>query len=268
MVNKALNVIEKKLDALLKSKGYEKRKSNDFALIFAGESGNYIVNFKDNKFILSRESIDTSLKDETKKDNTGGECTILSEWFFDPLSSTEKDAESIANDFVDVLIEKNEGSSYKNKQIKKEKSKVENNGLNFFLNRLVTLFPELKSKVTLEKEMYIRFRYVTFIRENFVPLFLDLINSYDTKNEKLKRTINIFNNFYENGDMSVRSVITIVILNSLDKTDGCIEKINTFLKKELREAFNESYKYKNKKVKPEKVKNTLLKKLIKMQAQT
>ena len=68
--------------------------------------------------------------------------------------------------------------------------------------------------------------------------------------------------------MSVRSVITIVILNSLDKTDGCIEKINTLLRKELKEAFSESYKYKNKKVKPEKVKNTLLKKLIKMQAQT
>ena len=265
VINKALSVIEKKLDVLLKSRGFTKKNLSNLSIGFASKDISYVIEFSDNKIRLINESSrDSQSKSEINETGEGG--IVLSEWFFDPLSSTEKDAESIANDFVEVLTGKGDGST-NIRQNKKGKSKTENSSIHFFLNRLITIFPELKPKVTVEKDTYSKFRYTTFIRDEFVPLFLDLVNTCDKKSEKLKKTINVLNNFYDNSDMSVRSIITIIILNSIDENSDAYLKIDGLLKNDLRVAFTCARKYKNKKVKPEKLKNTLIKRLIKTSGQ-
>ena len=266
VINKALSVIGKKLDVLLKSRGFTKKNLSNLSIGFASKDTSYVIEFNDNKIRLINGSFrDSQSKSEINE--TGGEGgVVLSEWFFDPSSSTEKDAESIANDFVEVLTGKGDGNT-NSRQNKKGKSKTENSSIHFFLNRLITIFPELKPKVTVEKDTYSKFRYTTFIRDEFVPLFLDLVNTCDKKSEKLKKTINVLNNFYDNSDMSVRSIITIIILNSIDENSDAYLKIDGLLKNDLRVAFTCARKYKNKKVKPEKLKNTLIKRLIKTSGQ-
>lgn len=250
MVNTALNIIEKKLEPILKNSGYVKSGSEvSKSFSYKNEKTKYIVEFSGNKICLIHY-----LEDENNEE-------VISEWLFDPDSSTSRDAESIANDFAEALFNKNKKPNNWQKNSKKNANKAEGSGLHFFLNRLITLFPELKVKILEEKNNYQNFRYVTFIKENFVPLFLNLVYEAKGSSEKLRKTVNVLNNFYENGDMDVRSTITIVILNSLEKLQD-IEKLNNFLKDDLKNAFKVAYKFKGKKVKPEKVKKTLLKRLL------
>ena len=262
MINKALSIIEKRLDVLLKPRGFTKKILNDLSVEFLSKDTSYIIEFSDNKICLIKETP----KDFQTNSKTNEGSIILSEWFFDPTSSTERDAESIANDFVEVLTEKVNGySSFQ--QNKKVKNKTENSSMHFFLNRLITVFPELKPKAAVEKDTYSKFRYITFIKNEFVPLFLDLVNTCDKKNKKLKKLINVLNNFYDNSDMSVRSTITMIILNSIDENSDSFRKVSNLLVNDLKVAFVCARKYKNKKVKPEKLKNTLISRLIKAKEQ-
>ena len=57
---------------------------------------------------------------------------------------------------------------------------------------------------------------------------------------------------YGNGDADTRSIITIVILNSLP--EGSYEGLNEYLSDELKTAWKAALKFKGKTVKPEKPK--------------
>lgn len=250
MEGKALNIIAKKLEPVLCGGGYVKEKSvGGSRVVFKGSQMRYIVEFADNKIVLWKLERDSSGEfDENMR-------VVISEWLFDPSVNDERDAEDIANDFVgffsdlrkDVAVGSIGG---------KVSDKPENDGLHFFLNRLVTAFPELKAEVKSEKAMYTEFRYVTFIKEKFVPLFLSLVSG-EVGTAKLKKVANVLNNFYESGSMDVRSTITMVILNSLEGEDSK-NKVKDLLSDDLREAFIAGYKYKYKKVRPERLKKSLM----------
>jgi len=248
MLDKAFNLIASKLGGVLCPKGFSKSFTNNKNIIFRKDEAVYGVKFLDNKFILFKGDSSTDGEGETRK---------ICEWFFDPSSGTLDDAAVIANDFLEFFSK----SSGKNDSslLKKDNSKAESDGLHFFLNRLVTLFPELKPELTTEREMYLKFRYVTFIKENFVPKFLEALRN--KKKEKIKRISSILNNFYENGNMDVRSTITMVILNSIDDKSSA-EEIEKFLDNNLKEAFLAAKKYKLKKVKPERLKTSLIGKFL------
>ena len=249
MLGKAFNLIASKLEGVLCSKGFSKSFTDNKSVVFSNGEVTYGVKFLDNKFILFKSEGPTEEEENSKK---------ICEWLFDPNSSTLEDASVIANDFLE-FFSKSSGKKDKSFLKKSESSKGESDGLHFFLNRLITLFPELRTELATEREVYAKFRYVTFIKENFVPKFLEVLKS--KKKEKIKKISNVLNNFYENGNMDVRSTITMVILNSIE--DGAsAEEIENFLDNNLKEAFLAAKRYKFKKVKPEKLKSSLLGKFL------
>ncbi len=250
MESKALSIIAKKLEPVLRSEGYVEEKSvRGSRVVFKSSQVCYVVEFSDNKFTLWRVEGDGSSEfGESAK-------VVVSEWLFDPAVSNEKDAEDIANDFVGFFSDSKKDVAVGSLGGKLS-DKPENDGLHFFLNRLITAFPELKAEVKSEKAMYTKFRYVTFIKEKFVPLFLSLVSG-EVGTAKLKKVANVLNNFYESGSMDVRSTITMVILNSLEGEDSK-NKVKDLLSDDLREAFIAGYKYKYKKVRPERLKKSLM----------
>ena len=248
MLDKAFNLIASKLGGVLCPKGFNKSFTDNKNIVFSKGEVTYGVKFLDNKFVLFKS------EGSTEEENFKEIC----EWFFDPNSSTLEDATVIANDFLE-FFSKSSGKNDKNLLKKSEGSKAESDGLHFFLNRLITLFPELKTELASEREVYAKFRYITFIKENFVPKFLEVLKN--KKKEKIKRISNVLNNFYENGNMDVRSTITMIILNSIED-DASAGEIEKFLDNNLKEAFLAAKKYKFKKVRPEKLKASLLGKFL------
>ena len=69
---------------------------------------------------------------------------------------------------------------------------------------------------------------------------------------ELKKLGNILSAKYVNGDADTRSIITIVILNSIPEADEA--KIEEYLSDDLKKAFSYAKKFRGKKVKPEKEK--------------
>ena len=66
---------------------------------------------------------------------------------------------------------------------------------------------------------------------------------------------NMISTQYSNGDMDTRSIITIVILNSIDEKYA--EKFRALLSEELQKAWSYAVKLKGKKVRPEKEKKSM-----------
>lgn len=255
MLEKALILIADKLESVLQSKGFKRRLLDENAIVFTGKDENFVVSFYNNKIMLLKYVGDlTDVK--SMRETSQNVC----EWFFDPNTSDLGDAKSIANDFVDIFSKPSKKSG-KNFSGETEKSKVENDSLPFFLNRLLTIFPELKSKLTSEKNEYSKVRYVLFIKENFVPLFLGVLSDDKVNKDKVKKIANVLNNFYINGNMDVRSTITMVILNAVDDSK-LLGIVNDFLDNNLKEASLAARKYKLKKVKPEKLKKTFMSKFL------
>ena len=255
MLEKALNLIADKVEKVLCARGFKRSTVDMNTVVFTGKSESYTVNFSNNKMVLSKcvGCID--------EENPAKEISqIICEWFFDPNTSNLDDAKSIASDFADVFS-KSSKKNCKSASFETENSKAESDGLHFFLNRLLTLFPELKPKLALEKSEYSKIRYVTFIEENFVPLFLEVLSNCKVNKDKVRKIVNVLNNFYMNGNMDVRSTITMVILNSINDSK-CLETVNNFLDNNLKEAAVAAKEYKFKKVKPEKLRKTFLSKML------
>ena len=249
-MSNALNIIAKKLGKVLGSRGFTRVSApGESSVVFEKSLLCYIVEYAGNVFKLSKIS-----KNEENEFVADTKC-VLAEWLFDPSVSNEKDAEDIANDFCKFFLD-SKADDHTSMEASNLNARAESDGLHFFLNRLMTAFPELKDLAKKEKKEYVRFRYVTFVKKRFVPLFLSLVVEGNDVG-KLRKLVSVLNNFYENGNMDVRSTITMVILNSLEGVE-VIDKIKKLLSKDLSEAFFAGYKYRNKKVKPEKVRKSFL----------
>lgn len=249
MNNKNFDIIVKRVGNVLKENGFTEqpiRSTSDDQInaAFCGNSGSIRLTLdvvkKRVELYVSR---DLDIHDQTV-------WNLSSSWLFDPETDGEKEAISISNDFIDLL---NNKSSKKNLKAYKEKSEDERNiDSKFFINRLLNAFPQIKDYIETEKAEYESFRYVTFIKEHVVDLVNELFRGYD--NVKIKRFCKLLNDNYENGNKDVRAIITMVILNSVED-EKIREKIIPMLSEDLQKACKASVKFKNKKVRPEKIKN-------------
>ncbi|MDQ5984078.1 MAG: hypothetical protein RUMPE_01110 [Eubacteriales bacterium SKADARSKE-1] len=244
MLNKAFKIIEEKVFESLSKKGFQKNKLGT-SILFSNKDIIYKIEFDNNRkqFCLSSCSV-------PEDGSSSKDFSIISVWLFDPSVDTEKEAKSIAADFLETL----EGPKQKVKLQSSSKKTNEQNNTNliFFINRLITTFPELKDDIKNEKDAYEEFRGISFIRESVLPHVKKLLDS-NQKSEKLKKLCTTLNNSYSNANLDVRSAITIVILNSIDdeKNRSFIEPL---LSEDLKRAWKAAQKYKDKVVKPEKVK--------------
>lgn len=247
-IKKAFSVISDKVAQPLKEQGFNQEKvaSTDKELVslFTGESVAYSV-------IYYTEKMHTVLRSCTMTDDgPDNQWKTMSTWMFNPETDTIKEAESIGNDFADVV---STTSAVKRvKQTKKKKSEDGNADPLFLAKRFVTYFPELKAEVSAEQNNYESFRGVTFMRTHVVPRMNEMFER-GNKTE-IKKVAQMLSTQYANGDMDTRSIITMVVLNSIEIK--YIDEFLTLLSEDLQKAWKTALKFKGKKVRPEKQKKS------------
>ncbi len=248
-INKVFEGICLKVEETLSPQGFAKQKisgnDNELVSLYTSENSAYsIVYFMDKQHMVMRHCAMT-------EDGPDNNWRVLATWMFDPEHDTQKEADSIANDFVDNCSGAVAAKRLKATKKKKKKNDDDGNADPLFLSkRFVAIFPELKEEIKTEEDCYYPFRSVTFMRASVVPKVNDYVaRGTDKDIEKLAQ---LLNTQYANGDADTRSIITIVILNALPESD--YEKIAKFLDEDLSKASKAALKFKGKKVKPEKPK--------------
>ncbi len=250
-LNEAFKLISDKVGEALEPRGFQRvkadsAKENELVALYVSENVAYsVIYYKDKMHTLLREC---PMTDE----GPDNDWKTLATWMFDPETDGQKEAASIANDFVEAISAPT--AQKRAKQIKKSKGKKKDDEGNadplFLSKRFVTLFPELKDEIKAEEEGYNPFRGVTFARASIVPRVNELVKT--GSDAELKKLGSILSTQYMNGDVDTRSIITIVILNSIP--EECDDKISAFLSEDLQKAFKHSKKYRGKTVPPEKEK--------------
>ena len=246
---KAFDYIVGKVEEELVKQNYIKQKvvaenDNELVSLFTSASLAYsVVYYKDKEQMVLRSC---TMTDE----GPDNEWKTLATWLYDETVGTQKDADSIANDFIEGVS--GTLAIKRAKQVKQKKKKDDDGNADpkFLAKRFVTYFPELREEIKNEEDCYFPFRGATFAKEHIapkIPMYIKRAN----KNE-IEKFANVFNVQYNNGDVDTRAIITIVLLNSLD--DAEYNALYEHFNDELKIAALNARAFKGKTVKPEKVK--------------
>lgn len=245
MVKKSLEIIIVQVQNILIDKGfsrYDLHQDDKTLATFSNGKNYYSIEFEKEKKIVNL------LKGSVESNQIVDDAAVVSTWLFDPETDGDDQATSIAKDFVDTLAGPSAPKAVKKKQ---NKGSEENTSSPiFFMNRLATVFPDIKDNIQCEKDNHESFRFVTFVKENVVPKIQTLLSMSDEK-AKIKKLGKTLSDNYNNGDLDVRSLITIVILNSIDKNESVLEQ---YLSDDLQKAWYAAKQIKDKNIKPEKLK--------------
>lgn len=239
-----MNSITDKVAAVIEPQGYQRQNvdsTNDYASLFIGESNAYMVMYNPNKKLVALKVCGIT---DGEPDN---QWKSMNTWIYDPETDGAKEANSIGNDFADAL------SGGRPKPLNKSKKKNSDDGNadpKFFCKRMVNIFPELKEEIWEEEDGYNPFRGVTFVENKIVPKVNALVKT-GSKSE-IEKLATLISTQYSNGDLDTRSIITVVLLNDINPELD--EKIEEYLSDDLKTAWKYAKRYRNKKVKPEKVK--------------
>lgn len=250
MINKAYKIITDKVFSVLESQGFKKNKvsgaqSNEMVTLFTGENVAYsVIYYTDKMHMVMRSCTMTD-------DGPDNEWNTMATWMFNPETDTEREATSIGNDFADAVS--TPVNIKRVKQTKKKKSDEGSADPLFLFKRLVKFFPELKDEIKEEEDSCYPFRYVTFTKEHIV----ERVNTMIKRGSKadITKLMSVLSAQYANGDVDTRSIITIVILNSVD--DNSTQVIEPLMSEDLLKAYKSARKFRGKKVKPEKVKKVV-----------
>lgn len=244
-MKKALLIISDHIQEVLSDSNFERSNYEDEnKVLFIGDKITYGIffNIKKNCFDFK------CCENEESQDHT--KWKQLSSWLFEPGVGTHHDAEMIALDFEESIV------GYKKKQKttlhKKKKDSERSIDLNFFINRIVSFFPEIRDNFKTEKENYENFRYIIFVENYVVPQINDLLQQPIQK-DRIKKLAALLNNMYSDGNLDVRGVITIVILRSIE-TSKNRELLKNYMDDELKKAWKAADNLKGKRIKPKKQK--------------
>ncbi len=185
-----------------------------------------------------------------KANGTPGEWRSLSTWLFDEREGDRSDAESIANDFLEVVRGPKRVAVVQQKR-KRNKDDERNVDPLFFLNRLVNIFPEIKDEMNEEKIMYGQVRFVTFVKEHVAPRCEDLAVKYPDS-EPCKKLCALLDDMYKNGDLDLRSIVTVALFNTMN--DAAFASLRGQVGEELQKDLKYTRRLRGKNIKPEKKK--------------
>ena len=152
---KAFELIADKVGEELTKQGYTRQKvaseEGKLVALFTSQNVAYsVVYVIDKQQMLLRSC---AMTDE----GPDNEWKTLSTWLYDDYVASQKDAESIANDFVDGVS--NTSAIKRAKQVKQKKKKEDGTAdPKFLAKRFVTYFPELKDEIKNEEDCYYPFR--------------------------------------------------------------------------------------------------------------
>ena len=243
----AFDFIQGQLSEELLKQGFSQAKpladGRGEAVIFSTEDAAYSLLYdgKAQHFELRSASVD---------EGEPGEWRRLAMWLFDEKEGERSDAESIANDFLEIIRGPRQ---LKQVQQKRKRGKDEERSVDpvFFINRLVNIFPEIKEDINGEKIGYGQVRPATFVRDKLVPK-CEALAKNRAGSDAMKKLCALLDDMYKNGDMDLRSVVTSVLLNGL--SDEAFAAMREGLGEELQKSSRFSRRLRGKQVKPEKKK--------------
>lgn len=246
-VKEAFDIITERFGEAMSARGYAYKSveaaKKDMAGLFISDKDAYSVLYSADKtlFILQVCAVEDGEPDNDWKN--------LASWMFDEKTDTEREAVSIANDFTETA---GVSRSTAVKQPKKKRGEDEGNADPlFFAKRLIAVFPDLKAEIKYECDCYSSFRGVTFTKEYILPR-IDRLLSTGTQAE-IDKLAEIISTQHANADMDTRSIISTVILNSIED-EAKENKLRKNLSETVIKAWDASKKIKGKKIKPEKKK--------------
>lgn len=249
---KAFELIQEKLSAALAEQGFltpvPMEVENGRAVLFTtGEVGyGLFYEAKEKRFVLRSTTM--------KNVNEPGTFRQLSVWLFDGKENDLNDAQSIANDFLEIV----EGSKRRElvQTAKKKRRKDEENNADplFFFNRMATVFPELRDEMNEERIVYGQVRPTVFAKEHVAPKVEELAKKYPGS-DTLRKLGAIFSDLYAAGDADTRAVIAFGVLNNV-KDDGAANAVSALFAEgsDLAKVYPFVRKLIGKKLRPEKVK--------------
>lgn len=249
MEQKAFDLIVGKAQPALEELGFRRaesavREKGEQEAVFTGDAVAYGILYEEGKKRFSLRVCDM----ENGRPN--GKWKSLSVWLFDAETDSAAQAQSIMNDFVETMTGPKQKAAVATRK-KRKKDDESNADPLFFFNRFVGVFPELRDELAAEKSAYGTVRAVTFARERLLPK-LDGLLSSPAEKDRAEKCAELLNDLYVAGDLDVRSIITIVLLNGLG--GASVSAVRPLLSEELAKSFKAALKMKGKKVKPEKKK--------------
>ena len=218
-------------------------------VVFGGEDNAYAISYRAEQKRFELKKCDMT------DDGPSGKWKSLSVWLYDPDTDTPQQAQSIIDDFIETVAGPKKMAAAARTATKKKRRKDDDSNIDpiFFFNRFVGVFPELKDEMNQERETYGDVRAVTFAREKLLPK-LEALCSEGTDQDAIAKCCTLLGEMYLSGDLDVRSLITIVILNGL--SDRSIETLKPLFTPEMAKGYKSGRKMKGKKVQPEKKKKT------------
>lgn len=244
----AFSLIQDGLSAELSKQGFGEAAPFDYAegkaVTFATAEVAYCLRYsrKSQRF----ELCSTSMNDEGEP----GDWRSLSMWLFDEKTGERSDAESILNDFLDVVRGPKRVAVV---QQKRKRGKDDDRVVDplFFMNRLVGVFPELKDELNEEKIVYGQVRFATFTKQKVAPKCQELaLTSPDS--EPAQKLCALFDDMYKSGDLDLRSIISVSLFNTMN--DEAFASLYDRVGEGLQKDLKFTRKLRGKKIKPEKSK--------------
>lgn len=249
MDQKAFDLVAGKVGEVLGTQKFvsagETQEENGRCALFTGETTAYSVFYNEEKKRFELRTCDMV------DDQPEGKWKSISIWLYDPENDSLSEAESIMNDFVETIEGPKRVAALKTKKKRKKDEENTSDPL-FFFNRFVGIFPDLRDELTEERARYDDLRAVTFARASVLPR-LEALLTQTSRKDQIKRCVDLLNDMYVNGDLDVRSIITIVLLNGIEN-EKAVENMKPLMSDELQKAYAAGLKLKGKKVKPEKKK--------------
>lgn len=244
----AFQLIETALAAELTGQGFKEPQPMEDpdgqAALFAAEEVAYSLLYdrKKKSFLLRS----TNLEEGGKP----GAWRTLSTWLFDETSGDRSDAESIINDFLEIIRGPKRVEMVQ-QQRKRAKGEDRNVDPTFFVNRLANMFPDLKEPLNEEKIVYGQVRCITFIKKHALPEMESLLRDYPDS-EPAHKLAELLDDMYKSGDLDLRSIVTYVVIDGLSKER--FDTLYEMMGDELKKVAKPARKLIGKTIKPEKKK--------------
>lgn len=176
-------------------------------------------------------------------------------YFFDPTGDNVSDireAGSVANEFAETFggpAPVNIIPTASRKLSKKERENDDSSAI-FFVNRIPGVLPECREPLLMHKEYFDMLLPNKFCDEVVNSAVARLLSD-KTRKPQAEEFFAFLNKMYDSGDMDVKSIITMTILNSITGEER-IEYVEGLLSDTLKKAWKSARKFIGKEVKPEK----------------
>lgn len=201
----AMDIIIKELSGIFKSQNMTRQSEDE--QIYSNDKQAVKVWYDEDRKMFNLDMA-------TLEEGQGVNFATVSSWLFDEHHN-ERDAAGVAGDFADTLNTKlgiKRVMSVSAREVKLPSKAVGDTtpGVEAFANRFLTLFPQYKDEYKSHMAHYGDFMYVDFFGKTAAVKLRELAE--DGTKKPLEKMMMMLDNYYVDGDYTVQSIITYVII--------------------------------------------------------